>query len=128
MQTSGIMLLTLANHGGRHAILVAAFALMGAGGSLCSSTAQSTTFLNIKNAALQDATALWNINRQLSFCFGVALLGMLFNQFSRHVALPQAYHWTFYCAAAVTLVPVAASLFINKDLVKPGLTRELEKT
>jgi MFS family permease len=123
----GITLLALASHGGRHANLMAAFALMGTGGSLCSSTAQSTAFLNIQNAALQDATALWNINRQLSFCFGVALLGLLFNQISRHVTLSQAYHWTFYCAAAVTLIPVVASLFISKHFVKPGLTRTLEK-
>jgi len=127
IQTLGITLLALARPGSGHANLMVAFALMGTGGSLCSSTAQSTTFLNIKNAALQDATALWNLNRQLSFCFGVALLGMLFNQFSRHVALSQAYHWTFYCAAAVTLIPVVASLFIGKHFVKPGLTRELEK-
>lgn len=113
MQTAGIALLTLASHRGRHVGLVAAFALMGTGGSLCSSTAQSTTFLNMENAAMQDATALWNINRQLSFCFGVALLGMLFNQFSRHATLIQAYHWTFYCAAAVTLIPIAASPLIS---------------
>lgn len=127
IQTSGIVLLTLDSHGSGHANLVVAFALMGTGGSLCSSTAQSTTFLNVKNAALQDAAALWNINRQLSFCFGVALLGMLFNQFSRQLAPPQAYHWTFYCAAAVTLVPVAASLFIGKHPVKPDFTLQLEK-
>ncbi|HAV38411.1 MAG TPA: MFS transporter [Massilia sp.] len=126
IQTSGIVLLALASDGGRPANLMVAFALMGTGGSLCSSTAQSTTFLNMKNAALQHATALWNINRQLSFCFGVALLGMLFNQFSGHATLSQAYHWTFYCAAAVTLIPVVASLFVSKHLVKLDLTRELE--
>jgi len=127
IQASGIMLLTLVGQGDAHASLMAAFALMGTGGSLCSSTAQSTTFLNVKNASLQDATAVWNINRQLSFCFGVALLGMLFNQFSRHAMLLQAYHWTFYCAAAVTLVPIVASVFIRNSSVKLGLAFEQEK-
>ena len=52
---------------GQHALQIAAFALMGFGGSLCSSTAQSSAFLQIPDAQLADASALWNINRQLSF-------------------------------------------------------------
>jgi MFS family permease len=127
LQALGIMLLTLAGAAGRHAGLVTAFALMGTGGSLCSSTAQSTTFLNVRNTALQDATALWNLNRQLSFCFGVALLGMLFNQFSRHAMPRQAYQWTFYCAAAVTLLPIALASSIDNRSIKLGLILRTEK-
>jgi hypothetical protein len=42
------------------ASLIFAFILMGAGGSLCSSTAQSSAFLNIANGDMPDASALWN--------------------------------------------------------------------
>ena len=53
------------------------FALMGAGGSLCSSTAQTLAFHGVEGEALGDASALWNLNRQLSFCLGTAALALL---------------------------------------------------
>ncbi len=52
---------------------------MGFGGGLCSSTAQSTAFLRTPDGQLSQASALWNINRQLGFCLGVALLSVLLN-------------------------------------------------
>ena len=48
---------------------------MGAGGSLCSSTAQTLAFQGVEGEAMGDASALWNLNRQLSF--GTAAIALL---------------------------------------------------
>ena len=67
LQGAGMLTLAQLDQAGQHALQIAAFALMGFGGSLCSSTAQSSAFLQIPDGQLADASALWNINRQLSF-------------------------------------------------------------
>lgn len=67
---------------------------MGAGGSLCSSTAQSSAFLNVANGDMPDASALWNLNRQLSFLMGSALLAALLSAFLLYWPTPQA--WRIY--------------------------------
>ncbi|OBU57998.1 MFS transporter [Stenotrophomonas maltophilia] len=82
------------------------FALMGAGGSLCSSTAQTLAFHGVEGEALGDASALWNLNRQLSFCLGTAAIALL---------LALAMQWlparatsvALGLAAAMTLLPMA---------------------
>ncbi|WP_430517453.1 ABC transporter substrate-binding protein, partial [Escherichia coli] len=61
----------------RFALAGLLFALMGAGGSLCSSTAQTLAFHGVEDEALGDASALWNLNRQLSFCLGTAAIALL---------------------------------------------------
>ncbi|WMJ69574.1 MFS transporter [Stenotrophomonas sp. 24(2023)] len=81
------------------------FALMGAGGSLCSSTAQTLAFHGVEGEALGDASALWNLNRQLSFCLGTAAIALL---------LALAVHWlptratgvALGLAAVLTLLPM----------------------
>ncbi|MHC1651850.1 MFS transporter [Stenotrophomonas maltophilia] len=82
------------------------FALMGAGGSLCSSTAQTLAFHGVDGDALADASALWNLNRQLSFCLGTAAIALL---------LALAMQWlpanatrvALGLAAVLTLLPLA---------------------
>ncbi|HIE5514471.1 TPA: MFS transporter [Stenotrophomonas maltophilia] len=76
LQASGLLLLALLS---QPPFVVAAllFALMGAGGSLCSSTAQTLAFQGVEGDALGDASALWNLNRQLSFCLGTAAIALL---------------------------------------------------
>jgi EmrB/QacA subfamily drug resistance transporter len=99
--------------------LMMAFALMGAGGSLCSSTAQSSAFLETDDNALPHASALWTVNRQLSFCFGVALLSLLLDLLSAHLALHQAWRLTFYSAALISLLPILASFGVdNRAIVR----------
>ena len=49
------------------AVRIAAFAAMGFGASLCTSTSQSAAFVEVPADRMSDASALWNINRQLSF-------------------------------------------------------------
>lgn len=68
LQAMGIMLLLKIDADSPLALLILAFTLMGGGGSLCSSTAQSSAFLHTPAEEMPDASALWNLNRQLSFC------------------------------------------------------------
>ena len=90
-------------------LAIAAFTLMGAGSSLCSSTAQSGAFLHIQTEKLADASALWNINRQLSFCLGVTLVSVMLNILQ--IYLPQsAFRLAFIFAAASVIVPVLLCL------------------
>ena len=121
LQAAGILLLTLLSQPGQYGLLVSAFALMGAGGSLCSSSAQTSAFLHTRNRDMPQASALWNINRQLSFCLGVALLSLLLAQLLQHVAPQQAYHWTFVTAAIATLLPIAGSLRLDNRAIRERL-------
>lgn len=123
----GIALLLGVTQAGQMPLLTAAYMLMGFGGSLASSAAQSTAFLQTADEHLGQASALWNINRQLSFCLGVALLGLLLNlllawdgtvelsgmylnQRAMHV-----FHSCFAVAAASSLLPVLLSLRIKNS-------------
>lgn len=112
MQGIGILMLAQITAAGQHELQLAAFALMGFGGSLCSSTAQGCAFLTLDDARLADASALWNINRQLSFCFGVALLSLIVNLLQHYAPGINAYQTSFYLAATATLVPLLLCLRI----------------
>ncbi|QBF27057.1 MFS transporter [Pseudomonas tructae] len=86
-----------------HAWLTVIFALLGLGSSLCSSSAQSLAFLAIAPQQMGQASAVWNLNRQLSFCLGVAVLGAVLNHLLPDV---QAFAHTFILAALLTLLPL----------------------
>lgn len=124
LQGAGILMLTLVTHSEPSLLLICAFALMGLGGSLCSSTAQSSAFLNIAPEEMPEASALWNINRQLSFCFGVALLSLLLNLLLSHLPLREACLWTFCAAAAGSVIPALLSFRLNNRRVKTLTTSE----
>jgi EmrB/QacA subfamily drug resistance transporter len=85
--------------------LIIAYALMGLGGSLCSVTAQTLAFVGIAAEKMGYSSALWNINRQLGFCLGAALLSSLLGALGGH-----AFHACFVAAALLTLIPMASVL------------------
>ena len=105
LQASGLLLMALLPQPS-FALAALLFALMGAGGSLCSSTAQTLAFHGVEAEALGDASALWNLNRQLSFCLGTAAIALL---------LALAMQWlptratgvALGLAAFLTLLPLA---------------------
>ncbi len=113
LQAAGILLLTNVTPATSHRVLMMIFALMGAGGSLCSSTAQSGAFLTIARRDMPDASALWNLNRQLSFFLGATLLTLLLNALQRVMSLEVAYRWTFIAAAGITLLPLIYAVCLN---------------
>lgn len=91
--------------------VIPAYALMGLGGSLCSSTAQTLAFLDIRAERMGHASALWNINRQVSFCLGAALLSALLSALD-------SFATTFTIAAALTLLPLFAVLRLDASRVR----------
>jgi MFS family permease len=107
---------------------VLAYALMGLGGSLCSSCAQTLAFIDILPARMNHASALWNINRQLSFCLGGAVLSGLLSVLGPHSA--HAFERCFLAAALLSLVPLWAVLRFDSSGVKALVTVHplLEKT
>ncbi|HFD2906069.1 TPA: MFS transporter [Klebsiella quasipneumoniae subsp. similipneumoniae] len=124
LQAAGILLLLQVDAHSPLALLILAFTLMGGGGSLCSSTAQSSAFLHTPGEEMPDASALWNLNRQLSFFAGSALLALLLRIF------PPAYAWqgAFSCAAAITLLPLLCCLRLNNRAIIHRLHTTLEKS
>ena len=124
LQAMGIMLLLKIDADSPLALLILAFTLMGGGGSLCSSTAQSSAFLHTPAEEMPDASALWNLNRQLSFFAGSALLALLLRVF------PPAYAWqeVFISAAVITLLPLLFCLRLNNRAIIYRLHTTLEKS
>lgn len=102
-------------------VVVLAYLLMGLGGSLCSSTAQTLAFLDIPAERMGHASALWNINRQLSFCLGAAVL-------SGVLAALDSFTVTFAIAAALTLFPLFAVLWLDASKVRTLLHPASEPT
>ncbi|HBW2947664.1 TPA: family 1 glycosylhydrolase [Klebsiella pneumoniae] len=70
------------------------------------------------------ASALWNLNRQLSFFAGSALLALLLRVF------PPAYAWqgVFISAAVITLLPLLFCLRLNNRAIIHRLHTTLEKS
>ncbi|SQC15419.1 major facilitator family transporter [Klebsiella pneumoniae] len=61
-------------------------------------------FLHTPAEEMPDASALWNLNRQLSFFAGSALLALLLRVF------PPAYAWQGVFISAAVHYPVAAAV------------------
>ena len=57
---------------------------------------------------MSHASALWNINRQLSFCLGAAFLSALLAALGAQS--PLAFERCFIVAALLTLLPILAVL------------------
>jgi MFS family permease len=93
------------------ALIIPAYLLMGLGGSLCSSTAQTLAFLDIPPERMGHASALWNINRQLSFCLGAAALSALLSALD-------SFAITFTMAATLTLLPLFAVLRLDTSRIR----------
>ncbi|MGN7444692.1 MFS transporter [Pseudomonas lactis] len=105
LQCAGILLLN------EPALIIAAYALMGLGGSLCSSTAQNLAFLDIPAERMGHASALWNMNRQVSFCVGATVLSAILSALD-------SFAITFTMAAALTLLPLFAVLRLDASRVR----------
>lgn len=82
---------------------------MGFGGGLAANTAQSTALLDFPEQLLPQASVIWNINRQISFSLGSAVLLMLFyllQQKLPQLQLLQLYHLIFMIAALIGSLPI----------------------
>ncbi|MBM1204121.1 MFS transporter [Pseudomonas fragi] len=115
-QALGIGLLTRIDAPGTW-LPIALYGLMGFGGSLCSSTAQNTAFIDITPEHMGHASALWNINRQLSFLLGPALMMALYGALTAITSTPHAFALCFAIGCALTLVPLVPVLRLDTSRV-----------
>ncbi|MGE6444715.1 MFS transporter [Pseudomonas bubulae] len=96
---------------------MALYAVMGFGGSLCSSSAQNTAFIDIAPEHMGRASALWNLNRQLSFLLGPALMMALFGTLTAITSTSHAFALCFAIGGALTLVPLVPVLRLDTSRV-----------
>ncbi len=89
---------------------------MGLGGSLCSSTAQTWLFLDIPAERMGHASALWNMNRQVSFCVGAAKIKVILSALDS-IAI------TFTMAAAPTVAAFRSTAWISRVCTRFTLQR-----
>lgn len=122
LQATGILLLI--NVSSATLLPAVAFTLMGAGGSLCSSTAQSSAFLTTRREEMPDASALWNLNRQLSFFAGALLLAQALSLAQTWLTPLAAWHGMFIFAAGMTFLPVPYVFRLNNTQVLTQLRQE----
>ncbi|EOK5536962.1 TPA: MFS transporter [Enterobacter kobei] len=124
LQALGVLLLLSVSPASTALLPTLAFVLMGAGGSLCSSTAQSSAFLTTRREDMPDASALWNLNRQLSFFVGTLLLAQVLNLAQAWLPPLAAWHGMFIFAAGMTLLPVLYVFRLNITQVLTQLRQE----
>lgn len=87
-------------------LLITAYLLMGLGGGAGANTAQTTALLDFSGNDTHKASVIWNINRQMAFSLGAALLLMLYNLLLRHLSATDAYHLSLLLAALIGLLPL----------------------
>lgn len=115
LHSLGIALLVQVDSALDSLLLIAAYGLMGCGGGLAANTAQTTALLDFEGERTQQASVLWNINRQMAFSVGAALFLMLFNLLHQHLDTARAYHLTFALAALCGLLPVLRLTTLPKE-------------
>lgn len=124
LQSAGILLLMYVSPQANNLLPIAAFVFMGAGGSLCSSAAQSSAFLTITHDDMPDASTLWNLNRQLSFFMGAFLLAQILSTLQHRLAPLAAWHGTFIIAAGITALPLIFATRLNNQKILTQLQPE----
>ncbi|EMF0917663.1 MULTISPECIES: MFS transporter [Providencia] len=105
----GIMLLFWVSSYSDLPLLIAAYLLMGAGGGLCTNTAQISALIDFSGKDLLQGSVLWNINRQVSFSVGTVVLVSIFSVVTVQNDLLR-YQYTFMIAAVVGLLSLIAVL------------------
>lgn len=91
------------------ALLIVAYLLMGAGGGLCTNTAQISALIDFTGKDLLQGSVLWNINRQVAFSVGTVVLVSIFSVVSVQNDLLR-YQYTFMAAAIIGLLSLVAVL------------------
>lgn len=115
LHSLGISLLIWVATSTDSAALVAAYGLMGIGGGVGANTAQTTALLDFSGERMQQASVLWNLNRQMAFSVGAALLLMIFNLLLVDLDASSAYRLTFALAALLGLLPLLVLNTLPKE-------------
>lgn len=110
----GIIVLCLVGSSFTVFLLTLAYVLLGIGGGISANTAQTTAMIDFNDQQLTRASAIWNLNRQISFSLGVALFTLLFNILQQYMTDISAYHLTFFIASVMGLMPLLLIKQINQ--------------
>ena len=117
-QAAGFLLLWRADAVQPAPLLAVSYLLMGLGGTLCSSASQSSAFLQVPAERMGEASAIWNINRQISFCLGMAALSVLLNLLlAWRASAAEAFHLCFLIAAGLMLLPLSLASRVGNRAV-----------
>lgn len=106
LHSAGIGLLCGVDTAADLPLIIAAYGLMGVGGGIGANTAQTTALLDFDGARTHKGSVIWNINRQMSFSLGAALLLMICNLLLRTLPTHSAYHLSWAIAALLGLLPL----------------------
>ncbi|NBF12992.1 MFS transporter [Pseudomonas sp. Fl4BN1] len=94
-------------------LILLAYTLMGLGGGAGANTAQTTALLDFAGTDTHKASVIWNINRQMAFSLGAALLLMIYNLLLRFLEVIPAYHLSVLLAALAGLMPLLSLNRLN---------------
>lgn len=108
LHSAGIATLCWVNATSDLPLIMLAYLLMGLGGGAGANTAQTTALLDFSGSDTHKASVIWNINRQMAFSLGAALLLMLYNLLLRYLDALAAYHLSLLLAALAGLLPLPA--------------------
>ncbi len=123
LQAAGILLLLKIDTHSPLALLILAFTLMGGGGGLCSSTAQSSAFLHMPAEEMPDASALESEPPAQLLCRQRAA-----RPAAEGVPAGLRLAGVFISAAAITLLPLLFCLRLNNRAIIHRLHTTLEKS
>ncbi|AKA26027.1 MFS transporter [Pseudomonas chlororaphis] len=120
LHSAGIATLYAVDSAADLPLIVIAYCLMGVGGGIGANTAQTTSLMDFSGTDTHKGSVIWNINRQMSFSIGAALLLMIDNVLRAHLGSPRAEHLSFAIAALIGLLPL---LRLSRTLPRPPLPR-----
>ncbi len=125
----GLTILTFLSNKEQYNLALIAYFLLGIGSGTISYIAQTISMLNTKDDDLSKASAIWNLNRQLSFTLGVAIFTMIFQlllnafgihlngNFSFSLNLIKVFHYCFIIASVITIFPLVTVLYLNNKFI-----------
>ncbi|AVF59239.1 MFS transporter [Vibrio diabolicus] len=114
LHAAGIAVLSLVGSSLTLSLLIVAYLMMGMGGGVSANTAQTTAMMDFDEERLARASAIWNLNRQMSFSIGAAFFTLIFNLLQQYTADISAYHLTFLTASLTGLIPLLLIKQLNR--------------
>lgn len=94
--------------------LFTAYILMGIGGGLGANTAQTTAMIDFTDHQLQQASLLWNLNRQISFCVMPTVLLFILKLLKIYFPIVPSYQILFFISAMIGLLPLVLQKINNE--------------
>ncbi|MGC5700159.1 MFS transporter [Pseudomonas sp. NFXW11] len=117
LHSAGIASLCAVDSAADLPLIMLAYLLMGLGGGAGANTAQTTALLDFDGGDTHKASVIWNLNRQMAFSLGAALLLMLNNLLLGWFEVLAAFHLSLLLAALAGLLPLLALGRLNPHKV-----------